>query len=357
VKISELISYLDEAIPPHYAENYDNTGLIVGNDSLEVNAALLSIDITEEVVEEAISKNCGLIIAHHPILFNGIKRITGQSYVERALINAIKHDISIYAAHTNLDNLSNGVNAKICEKLALSNTSVLKPKMQTLKKLFIFHTREILTLVENELSQLNIYLHGTFGQVKTYPNLQDEKVRTGSRDDQIFKLEYVFPVHLEKNVSKTLRKFSKYLSESDYGISSIDSTSASFGSGMVGEMSSEMDQIAFLHFLKRTMKTKCIRHSPIRDKKVRNIAVCGGAGSFLLPEAIKSRADVFITSDFKYHQFFDAEDQILIADIGHFESEQFTTEIFYNILTKKIPTFALLYSNINTNPINYFFDA
>lgn len=259
MKMNEIIEYLEEWAPLEYQETYDNAGLIVGDRSVEVTGVLIALDSTEQVINEAIEKGANLVIAHHPILFSGLKKINGSNYVERTIIKAIKNDIAIYAIHTNLDAVLTGVNAKIAEKLGLNNCEILQPK----------------------------------------------------------------------------------------------SFSTEIGSGMIGFLEKSEDELEFLQKVKRIFKAPSLRYTQLLNKKALKIAVCGGSGSFLLSEAIRQEADVFITSDFKYHQYFDAENKIVIADIGHFEAEICTQELIYEYLRKKMITFTLHFSEVNTNPINY----
>ncbi len=259
MKIKQITNFLEDFASLHYQESYDNSGLIIGDANLEVNSVLISLDCTESVIDEAIETGCNFIISHHPLIFKGLKKLNGSNFVQRTIIKAIKYDIAIYAMHTNLDNIANGVNAKIAEKLELKNCDFLLPKSE-------------------------------------YENV---------------------------------------------------------GSGIIGELSKEKSTLDFLKGLRVTMKSDFIRHTSLVKKKVKRIAVCGGSGSFLLQNAIKLKADVFISSDFKYHDYFDADNHIIIADIGHYESEQFTKELIYDLLIENFTNFAVRLSQLNTNPIKY----
>ena len=261
MKIKQVTNFLENIAPLEYQESYDNCGLIVGDAKVEVKGALITLDCTEAVIDESIAKGCNLVIAHHPIIFSGLKKLNGSNYIERTVIKAIKNNIAIYAIHTNLDNVHNGVNAKIAEKLGLINCKVLSPKQE----------------VNSDL----------------------------------------------------------------------------VGSGIIGELKTPVNTDVFLESLKTKMQTKCIRHTLIVKEKIQRIAVCGGSGSFLLKNAKSAKADVFITADFKYHEFFDAENKIVIADIGHYESEQFTKDLIYDLLVKNFTKFAVRLSKVNTNPIKY----
>jgi dinuclear metal center YbgI/SA1388 family protein len=260
MKIKEITKFLEGYASLQYQESYDNCGLIVGNENTEVECALITLDCTEEVIDEAIAEDCNLIIAHHPIIFNGLKKLNGSNYIERTVIKAIKNDLAIYAIHTNLDNVHNGVSAKIAERLGLENCKVLSPKF--------------------DLNQL-------------------------------------------------------------------------VGLGIIGELEEPIKTSKFLIDIKNTMKTNCIRHTSLVKEEVKRVAVCGGSGSILLRNAKAADADIFISADFKYHDFFDAEDDIVIADIGHYESEQFTKDLIYDLLVKNFTKFAVRLSKVNTNPIKY----
>ena len=363
MKLKEITDCIEQIAPLAYQESYDNSGLICGNPDMDITAALICIDSTEEVIDEAIAKGCNLVIAHHPIVFSGIKKFTGKNYVERTLIKAIKNDIAIYSAHTNLDNVYNGVNAKIAEKLGLSDCSVLLPKTGLLKKLIVFCPEAAAEKVRKALfeagaghignyDECSFNSHGT-GTFKAGAGSNPFVGTVGTQhQEQEVKIETIYPAHLESTLLKVLFNTHPY-EEVAYDCIALSNKNERIGSGMIGELATETDAMAFLTHLKKVMKAGGIRYTPLNNKKIKKVAVCGGSGSFLLEEAIKKGADVFVTADFKYHQFFDAESRIVIADIGHYESEQYTTEIFYEILKKKFNTFALLISNVNTNPINY----
>ena len=363
MKLNALISHLESLAPPAYQESYDNAGLIVGNPEWEIKKALLCIDSTEEVVKEAIQKKCNLILAHHPIVFKGLKKFTGKNYVERTVMRAIKHDIAIYCMHTNLDNVQVGVNKKICEKLGLTNTHILSLKNEILKKLITFCPLKNAEKVRDALfvagagvigdyseTSYNTEGFGTFkGNESTNPHVGEKGKR--HREPEI-RIETIFPGYVEQDLIKTLLEAHPY-EEVAYDIISLENHHPRVGSGMFGELPKPVEEMTFLKSLKKTFKAGCVRYTPLTGRKITKVAVCGGSGSFLLQDAIRAKADIFITGDFKYHDFFDAEGKILVADIGHFESEQFTTEIFYEVLSEKFNNFALLFSDTNTNPVNY----
>lgn len=363
MKIRELTSYLESIAPLAYQESYDNAGLIVGNADDEVQKALICLDSTEEVIDEAIANNCQLVIAHHPIVFSGLKKLNGKNYVERTIIKAIKNNIAIYAIHTNLDNVHDGVNAMISRKLGLTNTSILQSKKNILKKLIVFVPIAQTQMVADALfaagaghignyseTSFRVEGMGTFrGNEHSQPVI-GEAGKLESVEES--RLEMVFPAFKENQVIAALLKSHPY-EEVAYDIVALENAHASTGAGMIGELAEPMDTMAFLSRAKGIFGTGVIRHTEIISKTVKKIAVCGGSGSFLLNDAIRQKADVFITSDYKYHQFFDADGNIVIADIGHYESEQYTKELIIELLTQKFPTFALHFSITNTNPIKY----
>lgn len=363
INISEIVREIEQFSPKAYQESYDNARLIVGNPSKECTGVLLTLDSTEAVVDEAIELGVNLIIAHHPIVFKGLKSFTGANYVERTIMKAIKHDVSIYACHTNLDNQLAGVNAKICEKIGLTNLKILAPKSNTLFHLVTFAPKKEADIVREAMfkagaGHIGNYDYCSFNVegVGTYRANEQANPSIGHigeiHEEPETRIEVIVPIHLKHSVLSALKQAHSY-EEVAYFLTEIVNEHQEIGSGMVGELEVETKSIEFLNKLKTTMNTKCIRHTNLVNKTIKRVAVCGGAGSFLLPYAKRVKADLFITSDYKYHEFFDAEDEIIIADIGHFESEQFTNEIFAEIITKKYSNFAVHFSKIDTNPINY----
>lgn len=364
MKISELIKYLEEFAPLYLQENYDNSGLLVGDKGAEIKGILLSLDCTEAVIEEAIKENCNLIIAHHPIIFTGLKSLTGKNYVERTVIKAIKNDISIYACHTNLDNIRLGVNKKIAEKLELKNISILSHKKEVLRKLVTFVPQSHFEKVREALfysgagnignydsCSFNILGTGTFrGNSESKPFLG--KPNELSEEKEV-RIETVFESYLESKIVSALKASHPY-EEVAYDIYSLENIHPNVGSGMLGDLESVIEEKDFMNLVKDKFKVPTIKHTSLIGKKIKTIAVCGGSGRFLLNNAIDKKADVFITSDFKYHDYFDVDGKLLLLDIGHYESEQFTVEIFHDLIIKKNLTFAVRLSKTNTNPISYF---
>lgn len=364
MKIKEVLSYLDNVCPPAYQESYDNCGLITGNAEQNITGALLCLDSTEDVVKEAIKLKCNIIIAHHPILFSSIKKLTGKTYAERVIISAIKHDICIYAMHTNLDNIYEGVNNKIAQKIELKNLSILAPKSGLLKKLVTFCPTAKADEVRSALFSAGAGVIGNYsecsfnaagtGTFKAGNNTTPYVGKKGKRHyEPEERIETIYPSAYEQSVISALLTAHPY-EEVAYDIYALGNMHPQIGSGMIGELAKPMKEKDFMAHLKKSMKVKMVRHSTLLGKMVKKVAVCGGSGSFLLPDAIKKGADMLVTADFKYHQFFDADNKIVIADIGHYESEQFTPEIIYAILKEKFNTFALQFSKTNTNPVNYF---
>lgn len=363
IQTRDIIQELERVAPPSLQESYDNSQLLTGQSDWACSGAILCLDAIEEVVDEAISKKCNLIIAHHPIIFKGLKSITGKNYIERTIIKAIKNDIAIYACHTNLDNVMEGVNRKIAEKIGLSNLRILSPKKGILKKLYTYvpfkHTEQVLdALFEAGAGNISNYSECSYkvageGTFKANEDAQPFVGQAHTRHTEPeHKIEVIYPDYLERKVLAALQSSHPY-EEVAYELISLDNQHANIGAGMIGELETAMDSMDFLHELKEKMNTPLIRHTQPVKEKVQKIAICGGAGSFLLSQAIRQQADVFITGDFKYHEFFDADEKIIIADIGHFESEQYTIELFYDLLTKKFPNFAVYMTSVITNPVKY----
>ena len=363
-KIKQITQQLEKLAPISYQEDYDNAGLIVGNYETEVTGILFSLDVTEAVVAEAIEKNCNLIVAHHPIVFKGLKKLNGSNYVERTVIKAIKNDVAIYAIHTNLDHVTQGVNWKIAEKLGLSNVRVLSPKKQLLTKLTFFSP------VENTQTILNALFAGGAGEIGQYKNCSFRTEGTGTfqpgneatpaigtkgKDEEVKenRIEVMFPAYMQSTVLKIMKENHPY-EEVAYYLQTLENENHEVGAGAVGKLEQAMEPEAFLQFLKDRMQTSLIKHTIPLNKKIQRVAVCGGAGSFLLSDAIRAQADVFVTADYKYHEFFDADNRIMICDIGHFESEVFTKDLLYNYLSGFFTNFALCLSDVNTNPVRYF---
>lgn len=363
MKIIDLISAIEVFAAPELQEDYDNAGLITGNGDRECSGVLCSLDVTLEVIKEAQASNCNLIISHHPIIFKGLKRINGKSYVENIIIEAIKNDIALYAAHTNLDNVLLGVNGMIAQKLGLKDIEVLQPKKRLLRRLITFapvdKAEEVRRAVFNagaghigQYSECSFNSEGT-GTFKAEEGADPYVGEIGKQhQEKETKIEIVYPFYLETQVVKALVKHHPY-EEVAYDIFTMENSHLGMGSGVVGYLEAPMEEKGFLNLLKERFAANGIRYTSLLGKPIQKVAVCGGAGSFLLKKAISSQADIYITGDVKYHEFFDAEGKIVLADIGHYESEQYTVELLCDLLLKKFPTFAVLKSSVNTNPVNY----
>jgi len=364
MKIQQLTNYLEEIAPLSYQESYDNSGLLVGNAQEELTGVLISLDCTEAVVDEAIEKGCNLIVSHHPIVFKGIKKFTGSNYVERVIIKAIRHNIALYAIHTNLDNILGGVSSKIGEKIGLTHTAILQPKKNLLQKLIVYVPRTHVELVREALFEAGAGSIGHYDQCSyntagygTFRPLEGANPNIGSVGQQErveeTKIEVIFPRSKERAILVAMYSSHPY-EEIAYNIVTLENNFQEVGSGIIGNLSTPMTEEEFLSHLKDRLNLRVIRHTALRGKEVSRVAVCGGAGGFLLADAKRSGADFFVTADYKYHEFFDAEDDIVIADTGHFESEQFTQELLLEIIRKKFANFAVLITEIDTNPIKYY---
>ena len=364
MKISSLIKILEDFAPLSLQESYDNSGLIIGSPDEEVSNALICLDITEEVLDEAINDNFKMIISHHPIIFKGVKKINQKTAVERIIVKAIKNNIAIYAMHTNADNVLVGVNGLIAEKLGLVNTAVLDPKSNLFRKLVSFCPNSSLEKVRNSLIQAGVGQIGDYDSctfntegIGTFRANENANPFVGEKGKLHFesetKIEAIYPIFKEAQIIQALLSAHPY-EEVAYDIFPLENKYKEYGSGLIGELNQEMKELDFLELLKEKFDVKVIRHSDLLHKPIKKIALCGGSGSFLINKAKAHGADIFITGDVKYHDFFEAEKKMIIADIGHYESEQFTKDLIRSILIKKIPNFALQISIQNTNPINYF---
>ncbi len=363
MKIKDIAACIEEIAPLNYAEDFDNVGLLVGDFNTEVTGVLVTLDTLETVVDEAIENNCNLIVSFHPILFSALKKLNGKNYVERAVIKAIKNNISIYAMHTALDNSFEGVSAKICEMLGLKNKKILIPQKNTLRKLTTYAPNDAAGKVRQALfnagagnignydnCSFNAEGYGTFRGNENSDPFIGEKGKLHTENETL--IGVIFEKHKEGNVLSALFNSHPY-EEVAYEIVSLENTNQEIGLGMIGELEEEKSEIDFLNFLKNTMYSKGIRHSELLGKPIKKVAVLGGSGSFAIKNAIKAGADIYVTADIKYHEFYKAENKLIIADIGHYESEQFTKNLLVDILTKKFPNFAIILSQKNTNPIYY----
>jgi dinuclear metal center YbgI/SA1388 family protein len=341
-KIKDLIKELEIIAPPSLQEGYDNAGLLVGDKNKDVTGVVYCLDSTEDVIQEAIDKNCNLVIAHHPIVFSGLKRFTGSNYVQRTIIKAIKNDVAIYAIHTNLDNvLYQGVNEKICKTLGLEKLKILAPKSNILS---------VEICCTNAAAELTKDLNNSISNSELSGK---ETNFTFIEGEQQALIKGQFPAVLKGKVLSLCNTYNSSISNGPI-FANVHGKSSKIGSGMIGTLEKDLPTEDFLQVLKDKMNLKVLKHTNICTDNIKKIAVCGGAGGFLLNTAIAQQADIFITSDYKYHEFFDADNKIIIADIGHFESEQFTIRLLCDIISEKFSSFANYCTSVKTNPVNYF---
>ena len=363
MKIKEIVSALERFAPLPLQDGFDNAGLQIGLTDAEATGALLCLDVTEAVLDEAIASGCNLIISHHPLIFKGYKSITGKDYVERCILKAIKNDIVIYSAHTNLDNAPGGVNFKIAEKIGLKNVRILDPKESSLIKLVTFVPSAQAEEVRNALFTAGCGCIGNYDSCSY--NTEGEgtfRAQEGShpfcgtvgelhRETEV-RIETILPEYKKGEVIRALLSKHPY-EEPAYDLYPLHNSWAQVGSGIVGELEEPESELEFLKRIKRIFEVGCLKHNKLTGRLIQKVSLCGGAGAFLIPQAVRSGADVFITGEIKYHDYFGRETDILLAEIGHYESEQYTKEIFYSIIRDLFPNFALQFSKVNTNPIKY----
>ncbi|MFZ2338274.1 MAG: Nif3-like dinuclear metal center hexameric protein [Bacteroidales bacterium] len=363
MKAGELCSYLDAVVPLSLQESYDNSGLQVGRPDKEIDAALLTLDVTEEVLGEAVSKGCGIIISHHPVIFNGLKKLAWRTPAERIIARAVKDDIAIYSSHTNLDMLSSGVSWKMAERLGLSGLKVLQPLKGRLLKLVTFVPGDHLDRVRDAVFNAGAGFIGNYDRcgfvvsgTGSFRAGEGTNPFAGEKGQMHYENESRFETvlfsHYRDKVVKALLEAHPY-EEVAYDLYTLDNDNIDLGLGCYGYLQDALGERDFLDLVAGRLEAGGLRHSNLNGKMIRKVAVCGGSGSSLLRGAIACRADAFVTGDIKYHTWFDADNSILLADCGHFESEKFSTEVIHDLIIKKFPTFALRFSETNTNPINY----
>lgn len=364
MQIKEITRILDEWAHPTLQESYDNAGLLAGDGNWQCSAVLVSLDCTEEIIDEAIRRNCNLVIAHHPIIFKGLKKINGKNYIERTIIKAIKNDIAIFAIHTNLDNILSGVSGKMAALIGLQNIQILAPKESNLRRLSVYVPKDHVTSVSEAMFQAGAGRIGNYsecsfrvegmGSYKPEPGATPFMGELGKRNEEIeSRIELVFPAYLQNQVIQAMKAAHPY-EEVAFGVFEMQNASGLVGAGVIGTLENALSESELLQLLSKTFQIPVIRHSPLNGRKISKIALCGGAGSFLTGAAIAAGADAYITADLKYHEFFDAEGKILLADIGHFESEQFTIDLIIAKLTANFTNFAVLKTGVSTNPVRYF---
>jgi len=363
MKLSDLCNSLETLAPLYLQESYDNSGLLIGDKTKLIKKAIISLDVTEEVLDEAITNKADVIIAHHPLIFKSLKKLSGETMVERIILQAIKHDIAIYAIHTNLDNIFEGVNNVFAKQLGLQKLEILQPKPATLKKLIVYVPTSQAEKLRDALFVVGAGKIGNYDSCSfqlegkgSFRALEGSNPFVGKEKELHFeeesKIEMVFPAYLKGKIIRTLHNNHPY-EEPAYDIFALENEWNSTGAGMIGYLEKPMSELDFLKQVKEQTGSSCIRHSPFIGKTVQKIALCGGSGSFLIEAAKEAKADVFITGDVKYHEFFDADNAMLIGDIGHYESEQFTKQLLVDYLNKKFPNFAVRISERNTNVVNY----
>ena len=365
MQISAIVSCLEALAPPSYQESYDNTGLLTGSGDRECTGILVTLDATEAVIREAIARGCNLIVAHHPIIFSGLKKINEKNYIGRAVIAAIKGEVAIYAIHTNLDNiLVGGVNGRIAAKLGIGGGRPLLPREGTLQKLFCFVPTAHLEPVRAAIfaaggghiggySECSYATEGV-GTFTGGEGTQPFVGQPGSRHEEPeTRLEVILPSAVSRTVVRAMIAAHPY-EEVAYDLVSLANMHPGVGSGLVGELAGAVEEKVFLERIQEVFRVPVVRHTRLTGRPVRTVAVCGGAGSFLISKALAAGADFYITSDVKYHEFFDANDQLVIADIGHFESEQYTVDLLFEVLQEKFRNFAILKSDTRTNPVHYY---
>lgn len=364
MKIKEITRFLETIAHPSLQESYDNAGLITGNPDFICTGILCSLDATEEVVNEAIQKKCNLIVAHHPIVFSGLKKINGKNYVERTIIAAIKNDIAIYAIHTNLDNVLQGVNGKIASLFDLKNLEILMPKEHTLKKLYTYVPEATAEEVRQAIfnaggGQISGYSECSFntkgeGTFKAGTGTQPYVGEIGKRhNENEIKIEIIFPFYLENQIVAAMKTAHPY-EEVAFEVIAVANKHSETGSGITGYLPQEMDENEFLNKVKSVFNVPVLKHTGLTGNKIKKIAICGGAGSFLIGKALASDSQAYITADLKYHEYFDADKRLLLIDVGHYESEQFTIDYLSDVLGQKFPNFAVLKTEVKTNPVYYF---
>ena len=364
MKLKDLCTYLESEVPLSLQEDYDNSGLQVGTPESEISSAIITLDVTEKVLEEAIASGCDVVISHHPVIFKGIKSLTGRSYIERIITAAVKNNIAIYSAHTNLDNFSNGVSRKMAEKLNLEEVTVLSPSENKLLKLVIFIPESHFEKVSNAIFEAGAGVTGNYDKcgfslsgTGSFRGNENSNPFAGEKGkihlENEIRFETILFSHLRDKVTRALLEAHPY-EEVAYDFYALENSNSGTGSGCVGKLHDPVSEEEFLSLVSSVFDARGLRYSKLTGKPVRNVALCGGSGSFLLSRAISSGADAYITSDIKYHDFFLTENKILLVDTGHFESEKFSREILKDLIIKKFPKFAVRFSETNTNPINYF---
>ncbi|MEG1544126.1 MAG: Nif3-like dinuclear metal center hexameric protein [Tannerellaceae bacterium] len=363
LKVKDILREIEQCAPLPLQENFDNAGVQVGDINQPATGALLCLDVTEEVIDEAIEAECNLIISHHPLAFKSFKSLTGATYIERCMMKACKHDLVIYAAHTNLDNAVGGVNFRMAEMIGLQNIRILSPQKNALLKLVTFIPESYAELMRNALFNAGAGSVGNYDSCSfnskgegTFRATEGCNPFCGEIGDmhveKEIRIETILPTFRKTAVTRALLSVHPY-EEPAFDFYPLNNTWNQAGSGVVGELPEGEEELSFMQRIKEIFHIECIKHSPLIGRPIHEVALCGGSGAFLINEAIAYGADIFITGEARYNDFYDVEDRILLAVIGHYESEVCTKDIFYNLISKKYPTFAVNFSNVNSNPVKY----
>jgi len=364
MKVRDIIHEIEQFAPLAYQESYDNSGLIIGSMEKDIKKVLLCLDVSDDIIKEAVEKKAGLIIAHHPLIFDSIKNINPLTNQGNVIIEAIKHNLCIYASHTSLDNTNSSINGYLAENIGLKNIRVLVPKEGVLRKLVTFCPADSIDKVRTavfgagagHIGDYDSCSYNVSGQ-GTFKASEKANPYVGKKNELHFeeeiRFETIYPVHKEKEILSVLFKSHPY-EEVAYDIYTLNNHYINSGSGVIGSLEEEMDEFDFIKMIKERLGLKVVKHNNVLNKKIRTVALCSGAGSFLIPQALKKQADVFISSEFKHNHYIDNQGRILIIDIGHYESEQFAKEIIKSVLIKKIPKFAVEISGTEKNPVNYY---
>lgn len=363
MKLSELCSFLDEAIPLSFQEDYDNSGLQLGESNTEISSALLCVDITEAVVDEAVTNGCQVIISHHPLIFGPLKRISDRNSTGKIILKAIKSQVALYSAHTNLDSVNGGISHKLAHKLGLSNIQVLLPQENKLLKLVIWIPVSAFEEVRKVIFDAGAGTIGAYDMCSfsspgegTFRGNETTKPFAGKpghfHKEQEIRLETIVPSHQSYRVVRALLEAHPY-EEPAYDLVPLANSNSNAGIGITGKLAVSYNEYEFLEYVKQKLDLQFLRHSPCEGRKIQTVALCGGAGASLIRKAAGAGADAYITADLKYHNFFEGINNILLVDAGHYETEKYASEILHDLIIKKFPKFALRFSGINTNPINY----
>lgn len=362
--VGDFCLFLENNFPLELQEEYDNSGLQIGKYNNEIYGILISLDITEEVINEALEYGDNLILSHHPLIFSQIKKISDKNNLGKIIYKAIENNLAIYSAHTNVDNNFNGINLYISKLLNLKNPEILVPASNYLFKLITFvpesNANKVREAILNEgagfignydMCSFNTQGTGTFRPLENTNPYLGETYQLNFVNE--VRIETIVPKHLLNKVVTTLLANHPY-EEVAYDIYPLNNKYSKAGSGIIAELEDYMETIDFFELVKKTFNLKTIKHSKLNKKNIKRIAICGGSGAFLIKEAINKNVDLFLTGEIKYHQYFEAENKIILVEIGHYESENLIKDFFYDFLTKKLSKFAIHKSKIDTNPIKYF---